>query len=280
MRLHVDGQGHKDFEAGVWPDRKIGEMARLTGSRECRRSRGVRAVAAQLDGRAGALRHGKIHGDRWAIRGNEGADRGHLHDPREIARQKPSAGRSIPFTRRSTCGRSLRWKISRSIHRKRQAAGERKKINFVPRPPPAQPGSTRYMGLESGRRFGSRQIAGTRKPLRHGSVHGGRGEGGHVSDGRGLQPSSKSARVRYDGSKRIVIDGPFAETKELVAGYAILQYASKAEAIEWTKRFVQVDAPGRYGAECECELRPIFEFAEFGPSEAVERMRTLAAGAK
>ena len=52
-------------------------------------------------------------------------------------------------------------------------------------------------------------------------------------------------------------DGPFAETKELVAGYAILQFATPAEALDWTKRFVQVDAPGRLNSECECELRPI-----------------------
>ncbi len=58
-------------------------------------------------------------------------------------------------------------------------------------------------------------------------------------------------------------DGPFAETKELIAGYAILQFASKAEAIEWTKRFVQVDAPLRLGGVGECEIRPFFEFEEF-----------------
>ncbi len=55
----------------------------------------------------------------------------------------------------------------------------------------------------------------------------------------------------------MVIDGPFAETKELIAGYAILQFATKAEAMEWTKRFVEVDAPLRLGGECECEIRPI-----------------------
>jgi hypothetical protein len=91
--------------------------------------------------------------------------------------------------------------------------------------------------------------------------------------GEGLQPSSKSARVSYSGAKRIVTDGPFAETKELVAGYAVLQFASKEEAIEWTKRFVQVDAPGRYGETCDCELRPLFEFDEFGESPAIERFR-------
>jgi hypothetical protein len=81
--------------------------------------------------------------------------------------------------------------------------------------------------------------------------------------GEGLQPSSKGARVRYAGSKRTVIDGPFTETKELIAGYAIIQAQSREEAIEWTKRFVQVDAPGRFGGECETELRQIFELEDF-----------------
>ena len=83
--------------------------------------------------------------------------------------------------------------------------------------------------------------------------------------GEGLQPSSKGARVRFSGSRRTVTDGPFAETKELVAGYAILQFTSKAEAIEWTKRFVQVDAPLRLGGESECEIRPFVEYEDFGP---------------
>jgi hypothetical protein len=88
--------------------------------------------------------------------------------------------------------------------------------------------------------------------------------------GEGLQPSSKGARVRFNGSQRTVIDGPFAETKELVAGYAILQFATREEAIEWTKRFVQVDAPGRYRGECECELRPMFELEDF-PVDPAEK---------
>jgi hypothetical protein len=78
----------------------------------------------------------------------------------------------------------------------------------------------------------------------------------------------------------MVTDGPFAETKELIAGYAMLQFTSRAEAIEWTKRFVQVDAPGRLGGECECEIRPFFEYEEFGPSEAVERFREIGVGTK
>ena len=86
---------------------------------------------------------------------------------------------------------------------------------------------------------------------------------GVILAGEGLHPSSKAKRVRYSGTKRTVIDGPFAETKELVAGYAILQYASEEEALDWTKRFVQVDAPGRLNNECECELRPFFELEDF-----------------
>jgi hypothetical protein len=94
---------------------------------------------------------------------------------------------------------------------------------------------------------------------------------GVILSGEGLQPSSKGARVRYSGSKRAVIDGPFAETKELIAGYAILQFTSQAEAIEWTKRFVQVDAPGRLGAESECEIRPFFELEDFPVDPAEKR---------
>lgn len=100
-----------------------------------------------------------------------------------------------------------------------------------------------------------------------------------ILSGEGLQPSSKGVRVHYSGNKRTVTDGPFAETKELIAGYAIIQSPSNAEAIEWTKRFVQVDAPGRLGAESECELRRIFEAEDFGAEftpelrEQEERLR-------
>jgi hypothetical protein len=73
--------------------------------------------------------------------------------------------------------------------------------------------------------------------------------------GDGLQPSSKGARVRFAGGKRTVIDGPFAETKELVAGFWLWQVKSKEEAIEWLKR-----APF---AETEVEIRPLFEASDF-----------------
>jgi hypothetical protein len=75
--------------------------------------------------------------------------------------------------------------------------------------------------------------------------------------GEGLQPSSKGARVRFSGTKRTVIDGPFAETKELVAGFWLWQVRSKQEAIEWLKR-----AP--FDGGTEVELRQVFEAADFG----------------
>ena len=78
--------------------------------------------------------------------------------------------------------------------------------------------------------------------------------------GEGLQPSSKGARVRFDGAKRTVIDGPFAETKELVAGFWLWRVKSKEEAIEWVKRCPN-PFPGR---ESEIEIRQVFEADDFG----------------
>jgi hypothetical protein len=93
--------------------------------------------------------------------------------------------------------------------------------------------------------------------------------------GEGLQPSSKGARVRFSGDKRTVIDGPFSETKELVAGFWLIQVKSKEEAIEWIKR-----CPNPHpGAETEIEIRQVFEAEDFGPAlspeirEQEERLR-------
>src|SRR5262249_29200643 len=77
--------------------------------------------------------------------------------------------------------------------------------------------------------------------------------------GEGLHPRSKGARVRFSGSKRTVIDGPFAETKELIAGFWIWQVKSRDEAIEWVKR-----CPNPHNEECEVEIRQIFEAEDFG----------------
>jgi hypothetical protein len=99
--------------------------------------------------------------------------------------------------------------------------------------------------------------------------------------GEGLQPSSKGARVRFSGSTRTVIDGPFAETKELIAGFWLWQVKSKEEAIEWVKR-----CPNPMPGESEIEIRQVFEAEDFGAEftpelrEQEERLRKEAARKK
>ena len=100
--------------------------------------------------------------------------------------------------------------------------------------------------------------------------------------GEGLQPSSKGARVRFSGKTRTVIDGPFAETKELIAGFWMFQVKSKEEAIEWVKR-----CPNPFpGAESEIEIRQVFEAEDFGTEltpelrEQEERLRAWVSAKK
>jgi len=99
--------------------------------------------------------------------------------------------------------------------------------------------------------------------------------------GEGLHPSSKGARVRFSGKQRTVIDGPFAETKELVAGYWLWQVKSLAEAIEWVKR-----CPNPMPGDSEIEIRQVFEAEDFGAEftpelrEQEERLREQIAGKK
>ena len=90
--------------------------------------------------------------------------------------------------------------------------------------------------------------------------------------GDGLQPSSKGARVRFDGTERTVVDGPFSETKELLAGYWIFQVKSKEEAIEWVKR-----CPNPMLGTSEIEIRQVFELSDFETSEAVAHHQRLQA---
>src|SRR5215510_15244178 len=97
---------------------------------------------------------------------------------------------------------------------------------------------------------------------------------GVLLDGTGLQPSSKGWRVKYTGGKRTVVDGPFTEAKELIAGYTIIQVKSREEALEWTKRFPN---PVGEGAETEIEVRQLYELDDLGPSDAIERFRELVA---
>lgn len=95
--------------------------------------------------------------------------------------------------------------------------------------------------------------------------------------GSGLQPTSKGWRIRYSGDQRRVVDGPFTETKELIAGYTLIQAESREQALEWTRRFPN---PAIDGKEAEIEVRPLFELEDFEPalganSPALARWRKL-----
>jgi len=93
---------------------------------------------------------------------------------------------------------------------------------------------------------------------------------GVLRDASGLQPSSKGWRIKYSGDKRTLVDGPFAETKELIAGYTLIEVKSREEALEWTKRF-----PNPHLTEGEIEVRQLFELEDFGESPAIERFREM-----
>jgi hypothetical protein len=90
---------------------------------------------------------------------------------------------------------------------------------------------------------------------------------GVMLDGAGLKPTSQGSRIRYSGETRTVIDGPFTEAKELIAGFWIIQVKSKEEAIEWAKRVPFQDG--------EVELRPFFELDDFAPGDAIEHHRRI-----
>ena len=97
---------------------------------------------------------------------------------------------------------------------------------------------------------------------------------GVLLDANGLHPTSKGWRIKYEGGKRRVIDGPFAETKELVAGYTIIQVKSREEALEWARRF-----PNPHEADGEIEIRQLFELEDFVQGEAIEKFRDMGVAA-
>lgn len=97
-------------------------------------------------------------------------------------------------------------------------------------------------------------------------------DAGVLVDGSGLQPSSRGWRIDYDGDKRSVTDGPFAETKELIAGYTIINVNSPDEALDWALRFPN---PSLDRGKAQIEVRRFFELDDFEPSEAIERHREL-----
>jgi hypothetical protein len=95
---------------------------------------------------------------------------------------------------------------------------------------------------------------------------------GVLVDASGLKPTSQGFRVLYEGDRRTVVDGPFAETKELIAGYTIIDVKSRDEAVDWARRFPNPQGPGK---TTHIEVRPFFELEDFEPGEGIERFRQL-----
>jgi hypothetical protein len=98
---------------------------------------------------------------------------------------------------------------------------------------------------------------------------------GVLLDASGLQPSSKGWRIRYDGDRRAVVDGPFTESKELIAGYTLIQVRSRDEALEWSRRFPNPVGPGQ---PAEIEVRPLYELEDFeglASAQTQERFRNI-----
>jgi hypothetical protein len=279
MRYMMLVKATKDFEAGVLPDEKLlSEMANWTEEL-------VKAGARLESGRLQPSSQGARV--RYA-NGKFTVTDGPFAESKELIAgfcliQVKSLDEAIEWTKRVPFQegeielRPLYELFDFPVDAAEKPEGWREKEEQLRAAPPARkPGTIRYMGLvkadkdtEAGVLPAEKSLATMGAFLEEGA------KAGVFLSGEGLQPSSKGARVRFSGSKRLVTDGPFAETKELVAGYAILQFTSKADAIEWTKRFVQVDAPLRLGGESECEIRPFFEFEDFGPSEAVENFREM-----
>ena len=95
---------------------------------------------------------------------------------------------------------------------------------------------------------------------------------GVMLDGAGLQPTSKGWRVQYTGGKRSVVDGPFPETKELIAGYWIIKTRTREEALEWSRR---IPNPAHEGQDCHVEVRQLYELEDFEQTPAIDKHREL-----
>ncbi len=95
---------------------------------------------------------------------------------------------------------------------------------------------------------------------------------GVLLDGSGLRPSAEGWRIRWGEGRPVLRDGPFAETKELIAGYTLIQVRSPEEAMEWSRRFPR---PFPEGTECEIEVRRLYELEDFGSDPALDRMREI-----
>jgi hypothetical protein len=275
MRFMMLGKASKNCEAGVLPDEKIlSEMRKY--NEELVKAGALLAVdGLQASSKGARVRYSK---------GKYTVIDGPFAETKELiagfwliqAKSREEAiewAKRVPFQEGEVEVRPLYELPDFPVDPAEKPDGWREKEEqFRAVPPARKPGTIRYLGILKADRDTEAGVLPDEKFLSSMGAFFEEGvKAGVILSGEGLQPSSKGARVRYSGSKRTVIDGPFAETKELIAGYAILQFTSRAEAIEWTKRFVQVDAPGRLGAESECEIRPFSELEDLLVSPAEKR---------
>jgi len=284
MRFMLLVKATKDFEAGVLPDETM--LQKMAAYTEELVKAGALVGCERLQPSAAGKR---VHYANGKITVTDGP----FAETKELlagfsmieARSREEAiewARRIPFEEGEVEVRPLFELTDFPVDPAEQPDGWRdKEEQMRATAPPRRPGTVRYIGLvkadkdtEAGKMPDEKSLAAMGAFMEEGI------KAGVFLGGEGLQPTSKSARVRFSGSQRLVTDGPFPETKELIGGYAMLQFTSPAEALEWTKRFVEVDAPGRLNGECECEIRPLLEFEKFGSSEAIDRFRKLEIGTK
>ena len=289
MRFMMLVKANKESEAGVLPDEKIlSEMGRYNEELE---KAGALLAAEGLHASAKGVRVHYVNGKFRVVDGP-------FIESKELiagfwliqAKSRDEAiawAKRVPFEEGEVEVRPLFELEDFPVDPAEQPEGWRdKEQQLKDAPTPARrPGTTRYLGMvmadeatEAGVLPDENLLAAMGAFFEEGV------KSGVILGGEGLQPSSKGFRVRYSGKNRTVIDGPFTESKELIAGYALLQFASKDEAIEWTKRFLQVDAPGRQHladllkvprAECWSEIRPLFELSDFpvDPAEKADGWR-------
>jgi len=263
MRFMMLVKSTQDLEANIWPDAKL--QAELNEYNQELIQAGALLACERLEPSSRGVR---VH----YARGKFTVTDGPFAETKELiagfcliqvaSREEAIEwARRIPFRDGDVEIRPLFELEDFPVDPAEQPDGWREKEEQLRAAPPARkPGAKRYMGLLKADQATEAGILPDEQFLTAmGTFMEEGAKSGVFLAGEGLQPSAKGARIHYSGSRRTVTDGPFAETKEIIAGYAMLQFTSPAEALDWTKRFVQVDAPGRLGAESLCELRPIVE---------------------
>ena len=281
MRFMMIVKANKDSEAGVLPDEKILSEMGSYNEQLVKAGALLAGEGLQASSKGGRVRYAK---------GKFKVTDGPFAETKELvagfwliqAKSREEAlewARRAPFQEGEVEVRQLFELTDFPVDPAEKPDGWREKEEqFRAAPPARKPGTIRFMGLLKADQDTEAGVLPDEKFLGAMGAFFEQGtKSGLILSGEGLQPSSQGFRVRYSGAKRSVVDGPFVETKELVAGYAIIQVKSRKEMIEWTKRFVKVDAPGRYGGESECEMRQIFELEDFpvDPAEKPDGWRQM-----